>query len=104
MKSGGGTSQLSDRGDGRCEVSGALTIESAAWLWKEMETLGLLTRAREADLTAVADADSAGLALLVAWKAACRKAGSDLTFIGVPARVRALAALTDAGALLEPAR
>ncbi len=98
-----GTSQLADRGQGKCELSGSLTLESAPWLWKELETTGLLKQAREADLTGVTDSDSAGLALLLAWKAECRRNGQALAFHGVPARLRALGALTGAEVLLETA-
>jgi phospholipid transport system transporter-binding protein len=96
-----GTSQLADRGQGRCALSGALTLQSVPWLWKELEGAGLLAGAREADLTGVTTADSAGLALLVAWKAACRQQGNQLQLLGVPERLVALAALTGAGPALE---
>lgn len=101
MNSDRGTSQLADRGQGRCQVSGALNLESAPWLWKELQASGLLSQAREADLAGVTTADSTGLALLLAWKAECRRQGADLGFRGVPARLRALAALTGAEQLLE---
>jgi phospholipid transport system transporter-binding protein len=93
------SSQLSDKGQGRCSLAGALTLESAPWLWKELQA-GLLFSAREADLSGINAADSAGLALLLAWKAHCRKHGGELTFSGVPPTVTALAALTGAQALL----
>jgi phospholipid transport system transporter-binding protein len=91
------TAQLADRGEGRCALSGALTLETAPWLWKQLEVGGLLTTAREADLSGVTDADSAGLALLVTWRASCRGAGGEVGFAAVPERLRALAALTGAG-------
>lgn len=103
MNAPGGISQLADRGHGRCSVSGALTLESAPWLWKELETVGLLSQAREVDLSGITSADSAGLALLVAWKANCRRLGAELAFSGVPASLVALAALTDAQPLLGAA-
>ena len=97
------TAQLAERGAGRCAISGALTFETAHWLWEQLTVGGLLQTAQEADLSAVGDADSAGLALLVAWRASRRSAGGDLQFAGTPARIRALAQLTEAGALLEAA-
>jgi len=97
-----GTSQLADRGQGRCALSGALTLQSVPWLWKELEGAGLLSGAHEADLTGITNADSAGLALLLAWKAACSKQGTRLQLVGVPERLVALAALTGAGPALEP--
>jgi len=101
VSAGSGTSQLADHGQGRCSLSGSLTLESVPWLWKELETAGLLKQARSADLSGIAAADSVGLALLVAWKAQCRREGGDLAFNAVPAKLLALAALTDAQPLLE---
>jgi ABC-type transporter Mla MlaB component len=98
------TSQLADRGEGRCAVSGALTLESVPWLWKELQTVGLLDSAREADLSDIATADSTGLALLIAWRARCRSNGGDVVFTAVPGRLLALARLTDAEALLQQAQ
>lgn len=99
MKLEGASSQLSDKGQGRCSLAGALTLESAPWLWKELQA-GLLYNAREADLSGISSADSAGLALLLAWKAHCRRQGGELAFTSVPQTVTALAALTGAQALL----
>ena len=103
MSADPGTSQLADRGQGQCVLSGALTLESVPWLWKELETTGLLADAREVDLSGVHAADSAGLALLMAWKAHSLKRGGSLAFSGVPENLLALAALTDAQSMLVPA-
>lgn len=91
---------LSTRGEGRCAITGVLTLETAAELWKQLKAGGLLQAAREADLSGVTDADSAGLALLVAWRGHCLAAGGALGFQGLPARVVALARLTSAEAAL----
>lgn len=90
------TAQLAERGAGRCTLAGSLTLETAPWLWRELGAGGLLTSASEADLSGVTESDSTGLALLVAWRASRRRAGGDLQFIGMPRRLLALAALTDA--------
>ncbi len=92
--------ELADKGDGRCAIVGALTMETAPWLWQELQAGGLLTAAREADLAGVTDADSAGLALLVAWRGSCAAAGGDLGYRGLPARIMALAQLTGAESAL----
>lgn len=97
------TAQLAERGAGRCALSGALTFETAPWLWQQLETGGLLKGAQEADLAEVGDADSAGLALLVAWRARRRAEGGDLKFTHMPARLTALAHLTEAVVALESA-
>ena len=88
------------KGEGRCAVTGALTLETAPVLWEQLKAGGLLSGAREADLSGVTDADSAGLALLVAWRGQCLAAGGSLGFQALPARIMALARLTSAEAAL----
>jgi phospholipid transport system transporter-binding protein len=94
------TAALSTMGEGRCAITGVLTLETAPDLWRQLKSGGLLRAAREADLSGVTDADSAGLALLVAWRGHCLAAGGALGFHGLPARVVALARLTSAEAAL----
>ena len=95
------TAQLAEKGEGRCAISGALTFETAPWLWQQLREGSWLGRAREADLSGVSNSDSAGLALLIAWRAAVVTAGGGLKFQSVPERLLALARLTDAEALLS---
>jgi len=94
------TAQLAERGDGRCVLSGALTLETVPWLWRQLEAGPLLRAARSAELSGVTDSDSAGLALLVTWRASCKGAGAELRFENVPEQLLALARLTDAQSLL----
>ena len=54
------------------------------------------------ELGAVAQADSAGLALLVDWLAAARAAGTSLRFEGLSPALRALARLSDVEDLVAP--
>jgi phospholipid transport system transporter-binding protein len=95
------TAQLAEKGDGRCAISGALTFETAPWLWKQLREGAWLGKAREADLSGISDSDSAGLALLITWRAAVGAEGGVLRFESVPERLLALARLTDAEALLK---
>jgi ABC-type transporter Mla MlaB component len=95
------TAQLAEKGEGRCAISGSLTFETAPWLWQQLREGAWLDKAREADLSGVVSADSAGLALLVAWRAAVSAGGGTLGFIEAPDRLLALARLTDAEALLQ---
>jgi phospholipid transport system transporter-binding protein len=94
------SAQLAERSEGRCAVEGALTMETAPWLWQQLKGGGLLSAAREADLSGVTDADSAGLALLLAWRGSCAVAGNNLAFRALPLRIMALAQLTGAEAAL----
>ena len=88
------------KADGRCAISGQLTLETVPALWRQLKADGLLRNAREADLSAVTDADSAGLALLVTWRAHCAAAGGALALMHLPGRILALARLTSAEAAL----
>jgi len=98
------TAQLAEQGEGRCTVSGSLTLETAPWLWRELTSGGLLTAATDVDLAGVSETDSAGLALLITWRACRRLDGGDMNFSGLPQRLQLLAALTGAeAALLAPA-
>ena len=97
------TAQLAERGEGRCTLSGSLTLETAPWLWRELQSGGLLAAATEVDLAGVSESDSAGLALLIAWRACRRRSGGDVEFSGLPQRLRLLAALTGAEVALQSA-
>jgi phospholipid transport system transporter-binding protein len=52
------------------------------------------------DLAGVTAADSAGLAVLVEWLAACAERGGSLAFEAVPAQLRAVARISDLESLL----
>jgi phospholipid transport system transporter-binding protein len=92
--------QLAERSEGQCALAGALTLETVPWLWRELQQTTLLDRAREADLSGVDQADSAGLALIITWRARCKSQGGELRLTGVPTRLLALARLTGAEGLL----
>jgi phospholipid transport system transporter-binding protein len=94
------TAQLAEKAEGRCAISGALTFETVPWIWQQLGEGTWLRKAREADLSGVTAADSAGLALLVAWRAAVIAANGALKFEAVPERLVALARLTEAESLL----
>jgi phospholipid transport system transporter-binding protein len=94
------TAQLAERGEGRCTLSGSLSVETAPWLWRELRSTDLLAGATEVDLSGVTESDSAGLALLIAWRACRRRSGGDVNFTGLPERLQLLAALTGAQAAL----
>ena len=87
---------LVDAGAGQCTVAGDLTLATAATLWRQLQSTGLLRSATSVDLSQVKDADSAGLALLIAWRASCKANGGDLLVKSPPQRLSALARLTDA--------
>jgi phospholipid transport system transporter-binding protein len=88
--------------DACARISGALTFESAAGLYRETEKL-FQGRApvTSIDLSRVTDADSAGLALLLEWQARQRPASRSLHIINSPASLMSLARLCEADQLLN---
>ena len=70
---------------------------------KATQVLSRLPEARgpvEVDLSRVANADSATLAVLIAWAAHAQERGGTLRFLNAPAGLRNLARLSDLDALL----
>lgn len=91
---------ISDQGAGHCVLAGDLTLATADGLWKQLHASGLLASAGSVDTSGVRNSDSAGLALLVAWRAVRRKNGGDLAITSLPSRLLALARLSDAEAIV----
>ena len=84
--------------DGAVRVSGPLTFDTVEAVRAAAARAGLApARWREDgltfDLAGVGPADSAGLALLVAWQRAARRAGGRIHFRGTPPALRAIAGL-----------
>jgi phospholipid transport system transporter-binding protein len=92
---------LVDAGAGQCTVAGDLTLATAGTLWRELRSTGLLRTATSVDLSQVKLSDSAGLALVIAWRAGCKANGGDLVVKSVPERLSALARITDAAGILS---
>ncbi len=89
--------------DGALRATGLLTFATARELWPQgLSRIDGVTRGGElvVDLSGITRSDSAGLALLVAWHAHAGEAGVQLAYRGLPAELRALAAISGAAALL----
>lgn len=85
--------------DGTLHVSGPMVIASAA----ELRTAGEVAIAKGAaavDLSQVSDADSAAVALLLAWLRTAQEHGRTLTIAHAPDSVRSLATLYGVAELL----
>lgn len=77
---------------GRFRLEGDVGFVNARRLWEQGEvTLGGQQR-MEIDLSAVSRADSAGVALLLAWTRQARRDGATIRFVNIPAQMRAIAA------------
>jgi len=88
--------------DGRWLLSGALTFDTVPRLWLDAGPLsaGATGAMTQVDLGGVERVDSAGLALLVAWQGRVQAAGGVLRYLSVPERLRAIARISEAEALL----
>lgn len=91
-----------DAAPGRVTLRGTLTFATVEGLVDDAaRVLSAQQQGRvEVDLSGVGHADSAGLALLIGWIAAARAAQVTLTFRGVPARLRAIARISEVEDLL----
>jgi phospholipid transport system transporter-binding protein len=84
---------LQTAGD-RWEVAGSMTMDSVATLLEASQPL-VTPQAGVVDLARVEHVDSAGVALLLAWKRRAAAEGKPLQFTHVPASLTSLAQLYD---------
>jgi phospholipid transport system transporter-binding protein len=94
---------LSAAGPGRFELSGDVGFADAARVLAEGDAAFAGIDRVEVDMSRVARADSAGLALLLEWSIAARAAGRDLSYRNVPPAIASLAGISDVAELLAPA-
>ncbi|MEN9704688.1 MAG: hypothetical protein RLZZ393_567 [Pseudomonadota bacterium] len=92
--------RLTIRAQGLHAVEGDLTFGSVAALWPQGVALLRQGVPLELDLSGVGLADSAGLALLVAWQAQARAEGCPLRYASVPERLLAISRISEADSLL----
>lgn len=85
--------------DGRLKVTAPMVISAAALLREAGET-ALLEGTSVVDLSAVTEADSSAVAVLLAWTRIAGERGQALSIVGVPAGVRSLANLYGVAELL----
>lgn len=85
--------------EGVFRLEGPLTVRSAQG-WLQRGRAAIAAGASALDFSAVTEADSAALALVVEWQ---RAAGRSLTLIGLPAGVASLAELYGIESLLRTA-
>jgi phospholipid transport system transporter-binding protein len=78
--------------DGRCTLSGPLTIKNAASVLQEGAAL-FNGDAVILDLSAVSDVDSAAVSLLLEWQREAQRRGKRIQFVNLPANLQSLAKL-----------
>ena len=94
------TVDLRDLGEGRFEVHGALTFETAASALEQSRRTFAAYDRLTIDLAHVAEADSAGLALLLEWVNWARHYVREIRFEHVPDRIVAIARISEVYDLL----
>ncbi|MEM7765659.1 MAG: STAS domain-containing protein [Pseudomonadota bacterium] len=94
---------LSDEGDGHFAIKGELTFDTVGRLLddgqKRFEEHSRIT----VDLAEVADADSAGLALLLEWVTWANHTVREINYLNVPQRVTNIASISEVDGLLNAA-
>jgi phospholipid transport system transporter-binding protein len=92
---------LLDLGEGRYELSGAVSFVTAQQILRESEKSFAGQSSIEVDLSGIQETDSAGLALLLEWKRASNQAGAGIVFKRIPEKIRAIAQTADVEELLN---
>lgn len=88
-------------GEGRYQVKGALSFETVAQIWAQSRD-GLGAAANiSIDFAQVSEVDSAGLALVLEWLRWARLQQRRLTINHVPAKLMALAQMSEVDKLLS---
>ena len=87
--------------EGGYRVCGELSFATVREVLRLSQPLFREAKEINIDLSAVASADSAGLALLIEWYRSAAHAGKKIRFMGVPAQLHALAKISDVDKLLE---
>ena len=99
----GGSFRLAAAADGKFVAAGPLTFATARAAREE----GLRTLANgsaggsEVDCSGVTQSDSAGLAVLLDWLAAAKRAGHKLRYVRLPEGLLALGRISEVEELLE---
>jgi len=95
-----GTFTLQPAGPGRLAASGTLDFDTAVAALDRGLALMRDGTDWQIDLSGVAAADSAGLAVLLEWLKQARAAGRGLVYLDLPAQLRAIAQISDIEELL----
>lgn len=93
--------QLTDNGEGRFSLSGAMTFSTAGKILKDSERPFDKHTQIEVDLSGVTRTDSAGLALLLEWITWANHTVREIRFVGTPEKIDAIARVTEVEGLLS---
>ena len=96
--------QIKSLGEGRMQLSGVLDLDSVPELLDVIKAMSYDAPALAVDLRGVERADSAGVALLVAWMRGARQAQRDIRFLNMPSQMLNIARVSGLDAILPLAR
>jgi ABC-type transporter Mla MlaB component len=91
---------LDTRADGTLAVSGAISYENAARVYRAVPMPAKSGGEIDIDLSGLRDADSATLAVLIGWSAHARQNGTILRYRNAPQTLGNLARLSNVDGLL----
>ena len=92
--------QLQDRGEGRFALSGDMSFETANLILKASEPVFAQHSSLQVDMSGVRKADSAGLALMLEWKAQAAGRGASISYTDIPESLVAIARTSEVSELL----
>lgn len=92
--------ELKDLGDGRFAVTGDMSFETADRILKASESRFADHASIHVDLSGVGKADSAGLALLLEWKAQASQRDAAISYADIPDSMIAIARTSEISDLL----
>ena len=92
---------LRELGGGCYELSGTMSFDTADRILSASEKIFGTYEDLSIDLSLVKRADSAGLALLLEWKAQAKKSAGEIRYSGIPDSIRAIAVTTEVTHLIE---
>ena len=93
--------ELCDLGDGRFELRGDVSFQTAEDILRSSEKLFAGMPNIDVNLAAVEQTDSAGLALLLEWISRAANADMEIQFSNIPEKIQAIAVTTEINELLE---
>ena len=92
--------ELKDLGEGRFELSGEMSFGTVDRILRASDTAFRDHDRLQVDFSGVDKADSAGLALLLEWKAQARRRSREIDYVAIPGSILAIAQTTDVQHLL----
>ena len=92
--------ELQDHGEGRFSLKGHMSFDTANLILKASEAVFAKHAILQVDMSGVEKADSAGLALLLEWKALAADRGARIDYTDVPDSLVAIARTSEVSDLL----